>query len=219
MGQKQTKESYEQTLYQKKNIVADWIIRLIFINVLMIITSLPILTLYPSFTAGYRLWHDYVNKNETKLFSGYFQYFREQFWKKFIIGIILILIIGLGYLDATYYAQIADISIFYQIGYYIMVAMLTTGFIITMFTLVVFQVFPDAKISLMFKLALYLSGKFFFRLVLLFLIMIIPVVMLMTSITQLLLVFIGVSGPLLLNVLVTKKVVVYLNELKDNAEN
>lgn len=219
MKDNKTKEKYETTLYQKINIVADWIIRLIVINLLMIVTSLPIITLYPSMAAGYRLWSDYVNKDETKLISGYFSYFKDQFWKKFIIGIMLILIIGLGYLDATYYAQIADISIWYQMGYYVMIAMLTTGFIVTIFTLVVFQVFPEAKIYLMFKLSLYLSGKYFFRLMLLFIVMVIPIAMLIFPVTQLMLVFIGVSGPLLLNVLITRKVVEYLKGLKSNDQN
>ncbi len=217
MKDKKQKQRYEESFYQKINNVADWIIRLIMINILMIITSLPVLTLYSSLSAGYQLWHDYVNKEETKLFSGYFTYFKTRFMKKLSIGSVLSLIIVIGYLDATYYAQIADVSIFYKLGYFVMIAMLTTGFIVTLFTLVVFQVFPEAKIPLMFKLALYLSGKYFFRLVLLFMTMIIPIAMMMFPITQLIFVFIGISGPLLLNVLITKKIIIYLEGMKENA--
>lgn len=216
---KTAKDTIQTTLIQKINTIADWVIRIIVINILIIVTSLPIITLYPSFAAGYRLWHDYINKDEPKIISGYFTYFKADFFKKLWMGFILTALIGLGYLNATYYAQLVDTSWLFKIGYYLMIIMLVTGVIVTLFTLVVFQVFPETKIYLMFKLALYLSGKYFFRLCLLFLIMIIPIFMMIFPFTQLMFVFIGVSVPLLLNAMVTNPIVDYLKGLKENAKS
>lgn len=39
---KKDKKQYDKTLYQKLNIFADWVIRLVVINILIIVTSLPI---------------------------------------------------------------------------------------------------------------------------------------------------------------------------------
>src|SRR3989339_52742 len=112
--------NYEKSLYQKINAVADWIIRLIVINVLMILTSLPIITLFPSLAAGYKLFYEYKEKNETKLFKSYFSFFKENFMRKVQIGFILIFVLLLGYYNVTYYVNVLQSSeeLFYQIGDY-----------------------------------------------------------------------------------------------------
>lgn len=206
---------YEKTFYQKVNTVADWIIRIIMLNVLMIITSLAIITIYPSLSAGYKLFHQYINKDEEKLFKGYFQYFIEDFGKKISISLVLILVLVLGYLNVTYYVDYlnAGANWFYMIGYYITLAFLVSCFIITLYTLTVMYVVPKAKMILLFKLAFYLSGKFFMKTVLLVLTTLIPFLMLMTPITQVFFVFGGLSIPLLLNALITNKVVIYIEGL------
>ena len=66
---------------------------------------------------------------------------------------------------------------------------------------------------LMFKLAFYLSGKFFVKTVLLVFTTLIPFLMLMTPITQVVFVFGGLSIPVLLNALITNKVVIYIEGL------
>ncbi|MFA5471164.1 MAG: DUF624 domain-containing protein [Acholeplasmataceae bacterium] len=206
---------YEKTFYQKVNTVADWIIRIIMLNILMIITSLAIITIYPSLAAGYKLFHQYINKDEEKLFKGYFQYFIEDFGKKISISLVLILVLVLGYLNVTYYVDYlnAGANWFYMIGYYITLAFLVSCFIITLYTLTVMYVVPKAKMILMFKLAFYLSGKFFVKTVLLVFTTLIPFLMLMTPITQLVFVFGGLSIPVLLNALITNKVVIYIEGL------
>ncbi len=206
---------YEKTFYQKINTIADWFIRIIMLNILMIVTSLAVITIYPSLAAGYKLFHQYINKDEEKLFKGYFSYFIEDFGKKISISLILIVVLFLGYLNVTYYVDYlnAEANWFYMIGYYITLAFLVSCFIITLYTLTVMYVVPKAKIILMFKLAFYLSGKFFLKTVLLVLTTLIPFLMLMTPITQLVFVFGGLSIPVLLNALITNNVVVYIEGL------
>lgn len=206
---------YEKTFYQKINTISDWIIRIIMLNILMIITSLGVITIYPSLSAGYKMFHHYLHKDEEKLFKGYFQFFIEDFGKKMGIGAILTLVLILGYVNVTYYVKLlnAEYKLFFYIGYYLTLAVLISAFIITLYTLTVFYVVPKAKIFLMFKLAFYLSGKFFMRTILLVITTIIPFLMLMTSVTQVFFVFSGLSIPILLNVLITDKVVLYVEGL------
>lgn len=206
---------YEKSFYQKVNTVADWIIRIIMLNIMMIITSLLVITIYPSLSAGYKMFHQYIHKDEEKLFKGYFQFFMEDIGKKLGIGIILIVVLVLGYINVTYYVDYLNegTNIFYLMGYYITLAFLVSAFIVTLYTLTVFHVVPKAKILLMFKFAFYLSGKFFLKTILLVFITLIPFLLLMTPFTQLVFVFGGVSIPVLLNALVTDNVVLYIEGL------
>lgn len=206
---------YEKSFYQKVNTVADWIIRIVMLNIMMILTSLLVITIYPSLAAGYKMFHQYIHKDEEKLIKGYFQFFIEDFGKKLGIGLILIVVLVLGYVNATYYVDYLNegTNLFYLMGYYITLAFLVSAFIVTLYTLTVFYVIPKAKLILMFKLAFYLSGKFFLKTVLLVLTTLIPFLMLMTPITQLIFVFGGVSIPVLLNALITDNVVLYIEGL------
>jgi uncharacterized membrane protein YesL len=206
---------YEKSFYQKVNTVADWIIRIIMLNIMMILTSLLVVTIYPSLSAGYKMFHQYIHKDEEKLFKGYFKFFMEDIGKKLSIGIILIIVLVLGYINVTYYVDYLNegTNIFYLMGYYITLAFLVSAFIVTLYTLTVFHVVPKAKILLMFKFAFYLSGKFFLKTILLVFITLIPFLLLMTPFTQLVFVFGGVSIPVLLNALVTDNVVLYIEGL------
>ncbi|MCD4827578.1 MAG: DUF624 domain-containing protein [Acholeplasmataceae bacterium] len=206
---------YEKTLYQKINTVADWIIRIIMLNVMMIVSSLAIITIYPSLTAGYKMFYQYVHKDEEKLFKGYIQYFLEDIGKKIIVGLIIFVIIGLGYLNVTYYVDLlnAESNFLFTIGYYLTLAVLVSSFIITLYSLAVMHILPKLKLTLMFKLGFYLSGKFFFRTILLVLTVAVPFLMLMSTVTMVFFVFAGLSIPVLLNVLITNKVVDYVEGL------
>lgn len=212
--------SYEKSLYQKINTIADWIIRIIMINVLMILTSIPIVTLFPSLAAGYKLFYEYKHKNETKLFKSYFSFFKDDFMRKLQIGLILVIVILIGYFNVTYYVDILknDDNIFYQIGYYITFAFLVSALVVTLYTLPIVTLYPKLHLSLMMKLAFALSGKYFFRTLLLFVIHTIPFLLLFTPITTLILVFMGISLPMLLAVLVHEKASIYLISLGEEKD-
>lgn len=207
--------NYEKSLYQKINTVADWIIRLIVINVLMILTSLPIITLFPSLAAGYKLFYEYKEKNETKLFKSYFSFFKENLMRKVQIGFILIFVLLLGYYNVTYYVNVLQSreELFYQIGYYITFAFLFVVLVITLYTLPIITIYPKLQLTLMMKLAFALSGKYFFRTLLLFVIHLIPFALLLTPITTLISVFMGLSIPMILSVLVHAKATDYIISL------
>jgi uncharacterized membrane protein YesL len=202
-------------MYQKINTIADWVIRIIVINVLMILTSLPLLTLFPSLAAGYKLLYEYKHKNETKLFKTYFIFFKTDFMRKLQVGIILIIVLLIGYFNVTYYVDLLknDETLFYQIGYYITFAFLFVVLVITLYTLPIINIYPRLNLSLMMKLAFALSGKFFLRTLLLFIVHLIPFALMLTPITSLIMVFAGLSLPMILAVLIHEKASLYLISL------
>ncbi len=210
--------NYEKSLYQKINTIADWIIRIILINILMILTSLPLITLFPSLGAGYKLFYEYKHKNETKLFKSYFLFFKENFMRKLQIGLILTILIVVGYFNVTYYVDILkdNPNIFYQIGYYITAAFLVGCLVVTMYTLPVVMIYPSLPLNLMMKLAFALSGKYFFRTVLLVIVHLIPFALLLTPITTLILVFMGLSLPMVLAMIIHEKATDYIISLGEN---
>lgn len=207
--------NYEKSLYQKINTIADWVIRIIVINVLMILTSIPLITLFPSLAAGYKLLYEYKHKNETKLFKTYFLFFKTDFMRKLQIGIILIAVLFIGYINVTYYVDILRESdnLFYQIGYYITFLFLFVALVITLYTLPIVNIYPRLNLSLMMKLAFALSGKYFLRTLLLFIVHLIPFALMLTPFTSLIMVFAGLSLPMILAVLIHEKASLYLISL------
>lgn len=205
----------EQSIFQKLNTFSDWVIRIIMINVLMILTSLPIITIYSSLSSGYQLMHDYINKDETHLFKGYFKYFFENLKKKIFMSILITLALFLTILNVTYYVEIlkTDPNILYTIGYYVTIAAMIGVYVISIHSFSVVLVFKQISIMKTFKIAFYISGRYFFRTILLIAINLIPVAMFATPITIFVFVFAGLSIPLLLNAIVTNPIVSYLEGL------
>ena len=207
--------NYESSIYQKINRIADWVIRIIMINVLMILTSIPLITLFPSLAAGYKLFYEYTHKNEVRLFSSYFAYFKADFMRKLQIGLILIIVLLLGYYNVTYYvnALSSNETLFYQIGYYIAFAFLFAVFVVTLYTLPIVTTYPRLKLGLMMKLAFALSGKYFLRTILLMLIHLIPFALMLTQLTMLFAICGGLSIPMILAVFVHEKATNYIISL------
>jgi uncharacterized membrane protein YesL len=199
----------------KINTIADWIIRFVVINIIVITLSIPLITLYPAMSAGYNLFHDYANKDEVKLINGYFGYFKEHFGKKLLLGVMLSIILYLGYTNVTYYVQILseNNNWFYLAGYYITSAFLAVAIVVTLLSVTAIKVFPEAKLLVLLKLSFFLMGKFFLRALLLIVITVLPFAMLLLPVTTMIFVFAGISIPLFLNVIITKPIVLYLEKL------
>lgn len=210
-------EKPSTTLYQKINTISDWVIRLVMINVLIVITSLPLITLFPSLSAGYKLFHQYVKQEEVKLLKNYFVYFKENFKKKLFLGLSLAIIIILGYVNSTYYVDFLNegVTWFYAVGYYVTLTVLVIALLVNLYALTLITFAPQARIGLIYKFSLYLSGKFFLQTILLFLTLSIPLILLMIPTLHIVLVFGGFSIPVFLNVLITNKVATYIKELME----
>jgi len=202
-------------LMQKLNTIADWIIRIVMINIITIVLLIPMITIYPAVSAAYNLFSDYTNKDEVNLFKGYFGYFKKDLWKKIVLSSIFLLVIILGYYNVTYYLNDLNNNsgIFYLIGYYISIVLLLTAFVVILYSFTVVSVYPKAKYKTIYKLSFYLAGKYFLKTILLIVSTILPFFLLLAPFTAILFVFSGVSLSILLNVLITKKAVIYLKGL------
>ncbi|MFP4478044.1 MAG: DUF624 domain-containing protein [Candidatus Izemoplasmatales bacterium] len=210
---------FNKLFNSKLNEIADWIIRLIVLNVMMIFFSLAIVTIYPAISAGYNMFSDYTSQKNPPLFKGYFKYFKTELLRKIFIEIIIAFVFFLAYLNIRYY----DVSLeqtqsgFYLIGYYISLALIAIWTATSFYTIVVVKVRPSVRFGNLFKLAFYLAGKFYLTTLLLVTIVLIPflLIVLASTISPLVFIFMGLSIPVLLGALVTKKAVRYLEGLNN----
>lgn len=211
---------YEKSFFSKLNEIADWIIRLIMLNIMMIFFSLAIVTIYPAISAGYNMFSDYINKKYPSLFKDYFKYFKEALGRKIIIEVIIGLVFLLTYLNIRYYDMSLEqsTSVFYLIGYYISLALIAIWTATTFYSIVVVKVKPKIRYLNLFKLSFFLAGKFYLLTLLLVMIALIPFMLILfaSTISPLFFIFMGLSIPVLLSALVTSKAVNYLEGL-DNS--
>lgn len=205
----------EKGIISKLNVIADWVIRLVVLNVLIIALSLPVFTLFPAFSAGYNVFHDYLNHKEVKLLPTFILYFKQNFGKKIIFGFLMVIIIFFSVYNGMYYASVSEIytGVFYLIGYYVTIALALSALAILLFSLPVFKVVENVKIKNAFKLSFVLAGKYFYISALMIVLTVAPVLLLFNYMTALILVFMGVSLPLLLNVMLTRRASRYLEGL------
>jgi uncharacterized membrane protein YesL len=212
--------NFEKLVNSKINEFADWIIRLVMVNIMIIVFSIPLLTIYPAVSAGFNMFHDYISGNNVKLFSGFFNYFKENLLRKVFIGIIIGMIIVMGFLNVRYYTKILeeDSSMFYLIGYYVTLALLAASYAASLYTFVVVKVSSKIKIKNVFKLSFVLAGKFYFRTLLLVIINSTVFVLLVYPPTAMIFIFMGISIVLVLDALVTRDVVSYLDGLGSKSD-
>ncbi len=206
---------FDKLVNSKLNSFADWFGRLIVINIMIIFFSLPLITIFPAISAGYNLIHDYVQRRNPKLFRDYFKYFKENLGRKIIINIVYGFILTLGLLNVRYYITVLETnqSAFYSMGYYVTLALLTALYAVIIYSIIVIKVIPKIKLINLFKVSLVVAGKFYFTSVLLVVLTVSPVLLILTPITSLILVFMGVSVPLTLNVIITRNAVAYIEGL------
>lgn len=189
------------------NIFADWFIRITLINILVIICMLPIITIIPAISSGYRLFSDILNKEEENIFKAYFKYFKEDFVNKLIVSVIVIIVFAVSFYNNRLYGNLVEsgANVFYTIGYYLTLALMFGVVMVTLYLPLVFSERKGIEIIQIFKLAFYLAGKYPFRTILITLSLLIPYLMLTNPITIVFFVFSGISLPLLINAALTLK--------------
>ncbi len=205
----------EKGLISKLNTISDWVIRLVVLNVLIIALSLPVFTLFPAFSAGYSVFHDYVNHKEVKLIPTFIEYFKKNIGKKILFGLLMTIVIFFSVYNGMFYASLTEVhtELFYVIGYYITIALALSALAVMLFSLPVFKVMENVKIKNALKMSFVLAGKYFYISAILIVLTVSPLLLLYNYMTALILVFMGVSLPLLLNVLLTKRAVRYMEGL------
>ncbi len=209
---------FEKLFNSKINEIADWIIRLIMLNVMMIFFSLPIITVLPAVSAGYNMFNDYIEKKNPKLFKDYFRYLKEAFGRKVLLELVIILVFVLLYFNIRYYNLSLELrqTTFLLIGHYVSLALIAIWFAVALFSIIILRVYTKLKIIKFIKLAFFLAGKYYWITMVLVVITISPFLLLAypNALTGFAFIFFGLSISLLLNVLMTKRIVLYLESLK-----
>lgn len=207
--------NFENPIVQKLNSIADWILRIIVVNFMVILFSLPLVTLFGSLSAGYEVIYDAVHKKNTRTISGFLTYFKQNFKKKFILGLLMTVLIVLGYVNVTYYVDILDegAGLFYHLGYYVTLSFLVGAYIVSLYLLPVVKVYPSMSLKMTIKLAFFVSGKFFIRTMLMIISTLVPFLLLFTPFTSVIFMLAGLSLWLIISVMITNEVVYYLERL------
>jgi uncharacterized membrane protein YesL len=205
----------EKPIYQKLNTIADWIIRLILINIMVVITALPIVTFYVAFSSGYNCFADVLKKDEVGVIKSFINHLKTHFVKKLILGILFLLFILIFYYNMTYYEKLLlhDSQTFYQIGYFVSLSLIIISFVIFLQSFAVSYVYINLPLIKLLKLSLLVSGKYFLFSIVLLSTYFIPYWLFLGTYTFVISVFVGFSIPLLINAFITKRVVTYLESL------
>lgn len=208
----------EKLAHSKINRVADWILRIIVLNGLMILTMLPIITIFVALSSGYNMFSDYVNGKNPPLIKGYIKYFKTHFLKKLGRGLIFIILSFFLFSNIRFYlvGLESDQSLIDLIGYYVSIILLVMLLTVMLYSLVVTSVYPKLRLRLFYKMSFFLAGKYFFKTIMLALVTLIPFVMFLTPFTMMLFIFMGLSIPVMLNVLLTRNARHYMESLGEN---
>lgn len=202
----------EKPFFIKLNKIADWIIRIVVLNIFMVILSLPIITSYVAFKVGYEMFADYTEGKHTPLFKGIWNNLKKDFWRNLGIGALIIVLLIIGLFSSWQYNQLlnAEENWFNLIGYSITLIFTLTIFILSIYSLTISFVFDDLTLKNLFKLSLYSAGKYFLRSILVLGLTIAPFLLFLVPSLVPIFVLGGLSLPLLLNVLLMKKPVRFL---------
>ncbi|MFP4186575.1 MAG: DUF624 domain-containing protein [Acholeplasmataceae bacterium] len=207
----------ERPLYQKLNSIADWIIRVVVTNVLVIVTLLPIVTWYAALSAGFNVFSDYLAKDEENIFKRFLEHFRAQLPKRMLIGAVVILSVLFVSYNMLYYEEILTSNghPFYTVGYYAMFSLVIIILVLTLQSFAVLRVYPNASFRTTFRLSFFFSGKYFIRTFLLIATWTLPVFLFFTPFLMTVFFLTGVGLPLLLQALIEIPVLQGLRELGD----
>lgn len=207
---------FEKPFFQKINQIADWVLRLVIINTLVIITLLPIVTLFMGLSAGYNTLYDIWKHKEKGLFKTFFMHFIDRWLYKLGLGLIMGIILLLGYINLTYYVELLKDSptLFYQAGYYITLFFVIMMLAVSLYLLPIVYAQKTLNLKQTIKLAFYVAGKFLIRTMFILITPALLVLLFLTSFTSMIFVLFGISGWLMIMIMITEKVLDTVKELK-----
>lgn len=97
--------SIDGTLYR----MLDKVVNFFFLNVLLILLCIPVVTIFPATVAMFGVVRQWVRKEELPVFKTYFTFFKENFKQSFVLGIIWFGFALLLYYNVTVSLQMAGI--------------------------------------------------------------------------------------------------------------
>lgn len=209
---------FEKPFFHKLNLVADWILRIVVLNIFLILSTLLVVTLYPGISASYKLFKEWTEGDNTPIFSGFWNYFKEDFKRKISISIILILVLVIGiYSMITYNDFIKENEgMIYLVGYYIVLIFLIGFVLATLFTVPIMMYFKEINLTNIYKLALYIMARYFYITILVSILWIVPLILLYFEQLMVIYVISGLSLTVLLWVLSSRPIFRFLERISKN---
>lgn len=206
---------YDKPFFQKLNVISDWIIRLVVINFLVALTVLPVVTIFVSLSAGYNTLYDFYKGKDSNLFKSFFGNLKTGFFKKLLIGLLLIITLLFGIYNINYYHELLKINetLFYQAGYYLTLFLFIGVIVVFIYLLPAVYAKQDLSVFKSIKIAFYVAGKYFGRTMILLFSILLPLLLLLSQWSAMVFVLAGFSLWLLLVVALTAKVNFYLSEV------
>lgn len=202
-----SQKKYNSKLYR----FFDMVYRLLVVNIITIIISLPIITLFPSIVAATKTLKD--NMSDGSIIKSYFKNFGKYFFRSFKMGIVVILIYGAGaygYFFWTFlidYEQNPAMEVVAQVGIpVIVICLIIFTFMIVHIPLlmITFEKLTNGEI---FKTSLFVSVRYFLTtLLMLFSVVLIVGILLLSMITPGILavwMILGISLPMFIIIKVT----------------
>lgn len=202
-----SQKKYNSKLYR----FFDMLYKLLVVNIMTIIISLPIVTLFPSIVAATKTLKD--NMNEGSIFKCYFKNFGKYFLKSFKMGLVIILIYGVGLYGYFFWSFLIDfeknpsMEIVAQIGIpVIVISLIVFTFMIVHIPLlmITFEKLTNGEI---FKTSLFVAIRYFITtLLMLFTVALVVGILLFSMVVPGILavwMIIGISLPMFIAIRVT----------------
>lgn len=151
----------------------DWVWRILVLNLLTLITSFGIITIFPSIVASYQSIRDFKEGRDENVFKVYFTNFGRYFKKTIIPGIVILVVMGVLIFGLIFYTDLLNAMMEQPEGTYtdsqylipnigkfvVMFLLIIVGLISTQLPMI--YSFFNFRFFDNFKFALYMTFKFF----------------------------------------------------------
>jgi len=143
----------------------DKLIDLLFLNLIMLVCCIPVFTIGPAVTAAYSVLLKMVDDEEGYIYKDFFKYFKSNFKKGFVLGIIFMAAVYALYIEWQVVTKMDDVN-FIFIG----IAIISTAIVIAAL-LYVFPLTARYENSIIntiknsFHISVYFFGKTIFILI------------------------------------------------------
>lgn len=109
----------------------DRLTNLFFLNVLWLLISLPLVTLFPASAAMFAVFKEWTEGKEGNLFKSFFKHFQANFKHSFLYGLLFGFLLAIFYLDLSIINEMESYS-------FILTSLLFVLIILTAFNVVYF---------------------------------------------------------------------------------
>ncbi len=216
----------EKITNSKVYVFFDWLWRLLVLNVLTLITSLGIITFFPAIVACFKSIKDNKENYNTKIIVPYFKNFASVFKETVGIGIVILIMFGIslyaylwydGVVGQTAQNEYEGDSVWFTISLISVFAMMGFGLVISMAVLQLPMVTTYFRTRFLDKIrfSFFMAFKFIAPTLLELVILVVDLVVLFVPVVMPLWVFFGISFPLYLIYVVSKRPYYYLSNNQD----